>query len=108
MEAKSYSFGLLPDNFWDLTFHEYFLMQRGVYEYENSKEKREWERIRWLACVLMQPHKKKGTTLNPIDLMRFEWEKPKQKVDLEERRKAAMYAVKKFNIELPSELKKED
>ena len=98
MEASAYGIGLLPDEFWDLTFHEFFLMQRGRNESLEMKERFEWERVRWLACINMQPHKKKNTKLNPQDLVKFEWEKKDSKIDPEKRKKRAEYARKKYEL----------
>ena len=63
-------------------------------------ERFEWERTRWLACLILQPHKKKNSQLNPTDLVRFEWEKKKEEIDLDKRRKAAEYAIKKYKKEI--------
>lgn len=93
----------MPDEFWDLTFHEFFLIQRGRNEQFELKERFEWERTRWLACLMLQPHKKKNSKLNPTDLVRFEWEKKHEKISAEKRKQAAMYAAKKYKIELPKE-----
>lgn len=60
------------------------------------RERTEWERVRWLACVMMQPHKKQGAKLTPTDLVKFEWEKKVVEVDVEQQRKAAEYAKKKY------------
>tara|TARA_R100001510_G_scaffold42925_1_gene39386 strand:- start:26 stop:343 length:318 start_codon:yes stop_codon:yes gene_type:complete len=103
LEASAYGIGLLPSEFWDLTFHEFFLMQRGRNELMEMQERFEWERVRWLACVNMQPHKKKGSTLNPIDLIKFDWERKEEKIEAEKRKQAAIYAAKKYKIELPKE-----
>lgn len=45
---------------------------------------------------MMQPHKKKGTKLTPTDLVKFEWEKKSVEVDIEQQKKAAEYAKKKY------------
>jgi hypothetical protein len=52
LEAIAYGFGLLPKEFWSLTFHEFFLLQRGRNEQLEMKERFEWERTRWLACLI--------------------------------------------------------
>ena len=46
------------------------------------KERFEWERTRWLCAVLLQPHRKKGTSIKPTDLIKFEWEKKDKKTEL--------------------------
>jgi len=63
--------------------------------------KTEWERTRWLACLLLQPHKKKNSSLKPTDLVRFDWEKKEEKIDIEKRKKSAEYARKKYKIDIP-------
>ena len=62
------------------------------------KERFEWERVRWLGCVFLQPHAKKSKRISPKDLIEFEWEKKefKTKDTLEERRKRAEYAIKLY------------
>tara|TARA_R110002012_G_scaffold13648_4_gene57973 strand:- start:3984 stop:4199 length:216 start_codon:yes stop_codon:yes gene_type:complete len=60
------------------------------------KERFEWERTRWLCAVLLQPHRKKGTSIKPTDIIRFDWEKKDKKADLETRRKRGEYAQKKY------------
>lgn len=107
MEAIAYGFGLLPEEFWSLTFHEFFLLQRGRNEIMEMQAKIEWERTRWLACLLLQPHKKKNSRLQPTDLVRFDWEKKEEKIDIEKRKKAAEYARKKYKIDVPENNKNE-
>lgn len=42
---------------------------------ETNRELREsWEQVRWLAAVGLQPHAKKGTTIKPTDLIKFDWD----------------------------------
>ena len=60
-----------------------------------------------MACLILQPHKKKNSKLNPTDLVRFEWEKKEEKMDFEKRKKAAEYAVKKYKIEIPKNYQNE-
>lgn len=96
MEAIAYGFGILPKEFWDLTFHEFFLLQRGRNEIFQMKERFEWERTRWLCAVLLQPHRKKGTSIKPTDLIKFEWEKKDKKTNLKERKLRGEYAQKKY------------
>ena len=99
MEAVAYGLDLLPKDFWDLTFHEFFCIQKGRNDRLEMSMRTEWERTRWLACVLLQPHTKKNSNLTPQKLVRFEWEKKVEKIDKEERKKRAEYALKKYKIE---------
>ena len=64
LEAIAYGFGLLPKDFWDLTFHEFQCMQKGINDRIELEQRWEWERVRWLACVNLQPHTKKRTKPN--------------------------------------------
>jgi len=58
----------------------------------------EWERVRWLACCNLQPHTKKGQRLTPEKLVKFEWEKSNEKINVEQQKKRAMYAHKKYEL----------
>jgi hypothetical protein len=54
-----------------------------------------WERQRWAACILLQPHIQKGKTLSPTDLVRFPWEEDAKalqpKDGLDDETKQALY-----------------
>ena len=54
--------------------------------------------MRWLACVNLQPHTKKGQNLTPQKLVKFDWEKKKKKTDIEKQRKRAEYVKKKYEL----------
>jgi hypothetical protein len=56
---------------------------------------------------MLQPHRKKGSSLNPTDLVKFEWEKKDTENSYEKRKKQAIYAAKRFKIELPKDEEKE-
>tara|TARA_X000001388_G_scaffold40773_1_gene28678 strand:+ start:2500 stop:2808 length:309 start_codon:yes stop_codon:yes gene_type:complete len=97
LEAVAYGLGLLPNDFWTLTFHEFFCIQKGRNDRFEMEQQFEWERVRWLACCNLQPHTKKGQRLTPEKLVKFQWEKSKKEIDLEEQKKKAEYALKKYN-----------
>lgn len=42
---------------------------------QDNKQQASWERTRWLATMLLQPHTKKGQNLTPEKLANFPWEK---------------------------------
>tara|TARA_R110000796_G_scaffold153325_3_gene269859 strand:+ start:216 stop:437 length:222 start_codon:yes stop_codon:yes gene_type:complete len=54
--------------------------QKALQEHEQS----EWERTRWLACCMLQPHAKKGRKLKPSDLMKFPWDKKEKETTADE------------------------
>ncbi len=65
----------------------------------------DWERTRWAAMVSMQPHLKKGTTLKPTDLIKFEWDKKKQEAkQTTAEEKAAKWA--KWDAEMKAKYQK--
>ena len=97
MESVAYGLNLLPSDFWNLTFHEFFLIQKGRNDVIEMKERFEWERTRWLACVLLQPHTKKNSRLTPQKLVKFEWEKTEVE-DKDKQRKRAEYIAKKYKL----------
>ena len=89
---------MLPKDFWTLTFHEFLCTQKGINDRFELEQRQEWERIRWLACVNLQPHTKKGQNLTPQKLVRFDWEKKKVKTDAKKQRKRAEYINKKYKL----------
>ena len=54
--------------------------------------------MRWLACVYLQPHTKKGQNLTPQKLVKFDWEKKKRKTNINKQRKRAEYVKKKYEL----------
>ena len=81
--------GLSPHAFWSATLGEVVLALSNNNLHHDMLQRREWERTRWLATVLMQPHLKKGHKLLPEDLAVFEWEKAPAKGTWDEERMAA-------------------
>lgn len=50
---------------------------QGWEDVEQRRAREAWERTRWHACALLQPHMKKGKKLRPSDLIRFPWDAKK-------------------------------
>lgn len=67
-----------PDDYWDLTPLEFHYKLKGWQKFQQRQLESEWERTRWMTWTLLQPHTKKGAFKNPIDLVRFPWEKSKE------------------------------
>ena len=88
--------GLLPSQFWDFTLHEFILYKKGFEEMYKRNERNEWERTRWLASIVLQPHAKQGKTIKPTDFFKFDDEK-EQGITLDERKRRAVYASKKLD-----------
>lgn len=66
---------LSPSCFYDMLLSEFLLAADGFYELEQTREQQQWERTRWLAAVVLQPHAKKGTRIKPTDIAKFPWDK---------------------------------
>lgn len=86
----------MPEEFWKLTFHEFWCIQKGKNDRFELLQRYEWERVRWLATCNLQPHTKKGQNLTPQKLVKFEWEKTKKELDREKQIKRAKYIKKKY------------
>lgn len=74
MELGLGHLALAPSVFYGMTLREFFAALTGQQERETEKERRQWERTRWLATCLLQPHTGKNKKLQPTDLIRFSWE----------------------------------
>lgn len=62
-----------------MEFKDFLLAADAFFELEETRERQQWERQRWLATVLLQPHAKKGATLKPTDITKFPWDKKQKK-----------------------------
>ena len=71
--------GLSYDDFCRLTPEEFGTVSKVYHEYREADFKGEWERMRMLAAITIQPHVKKKIT--PQALLPFEWDKQKPKTE---------------------------
>jgi hypothetical protein len=83
--------GLEVDEFYNMLPREFWNRLEGFYELENLREKNNWERTRWSTCILLNIHLGKGKRIKPTDLVKFDWDKKTNKVDLEELKNKAEY-----------------
>lgn len=86
---------LSPSSFYDMTLTEFFAAVRGYRECQSRVGREDWERIRWLATVGMQPHLKKNRRLKPTDLIRFPWENTVSDAPTEEQRLKSLERIRK-------------
>jgi|TARA_R110000851_G_scaffold2992_2_gene12115 hypothetical protein len=85
-----------PDVFWNLTMREFQLKQRGYLERLEDEQIHGWNLTRTLACYILKPHLKKGSKMNPTDIMYLPIDgKTKSEIDIEKRRKLGILAAKK-------------
>ena len=82
------------NDFYDMLPREFWNKLDGFYELENLREKQCWERERWSTCLLLNIQLGKGKRLKPTDLIEFEWDKKKDKKDIEELKNKAEFIKK--------------
>ena len=68
-----------PSVFYDMTFLEFCAAAQGAAKQDEQNQQQEWERTRWLATLMLQPHSKKGQSIKPRDLVIFPWEEKRKK-----------------------------
>lgn len=73
---------LNPISLFDMTLDEFELAVSGFQKMSEIRERGDWERTRWLATILLQPHMKKGKELKPTDLAQFPWEQKQKKTNM--------------------------
>lgn len=82
------------DDFYDMLPREFWNKVEGFHELENMRQRSDWERTRWSTCLLLNIQLPKNKSINPKDLIKFEWEKD-NKIDFEElKMKAELYKNK--------------
>jgi hypothetical protein len=70
---------LSPSAFYSMELSDFLIAAQGFHDLEQHRQRAEWERTRWLASVVLQPHAKKGTRIKPEDIAKFPWEKKEKK-----------------------------
>ena len=69
------------DEFYDMLPREFWNKVEGFHELENLRQRNDWERTRWSTCLLLNIQIAKGKRLKPTDLIQFEWDNKKDKMD---------------------------
>ena len=83
------------DEFYDMLPREFWNKIEGFRELENMRQRSDWERTRWSTCLLLNIQLPKNKSIKPTDLIEFEWEKGKKKIDFEDlKNKAELYKKK--------------
>ena len=77
----------------------------SFYEFENNKERQEWERARFIAFMTIKPHDTKKKFKKPSDLIKFGWEQQQLEKDIKDL-KHKMKQSRKFENELYKKLMK--
>lgn len=69
------------DDFCRLDFVEFAAIWKAYAEQRDTNFKDEWQRMRLLASILIQPYLTKGRKMTPEKLLPFPWDKKAQKQD---------------------------
>lgn len=71
--------GLSYDDFCRLDFEEFAAVWKAYAEQRDTNFKDEWQRMRLLATIVIQPHLSKGRKITPEKLLPFPWDHEKAK-----------------------------
>lgn len=99
IQVVAFQIGLKPAEFYDITPKEFVLLQRAHEKNEQTKQQAIWDSTRWLACILLQPHMRKGRNIKPKDLAKFPWDEKTKKTkayDNKQIKKQAAYTAKLY------------
>ncbi len=77
----------------------------SFYEFENNKERQEWERARFIAFMTIKPHDTKKKFKKPSDLIKFGWEQQQLEKDINDL-KSKMKRSRKMETDLYKKLMK--
>tara|TARA_R110002051_G_scaffold98296_2_gene168446 strand:+ start:5510 stop:5854 length:345 start_codon:yes stop_codon:yes gene_type:complete len=83
---------MTPETLYNITPRNFLNAQIGAGKLYAQKEQGEWERARWMAAVIINPHTKRK--ISPKDITKFPWERISEsnaapKIDLEQMQKQA-------------------
>ncbi len=76
MAAAFGQMGMNPADFWQMSWRDFQIKQRGFFELKNQEYKRTWEQTRLLAFYAIKPHDVHRRFPTAKDLFMFRWEKP--------------------------------
>ena len=73
MEQIAFSeLNMTPETLYNMTPRNFLNAQIGAGKLFELKEQGEWERARWMAAVIINPHTKRK--IAPNDITKFPWE----------------------------------
>jgi hypothetical protein len=88
---------MTPDEFWDITMRAFLLKQRGYLEAIEDEQIHGWNMTRVLACYTLKPHLKKGSKLQPKDIMYLPIDGTSvEQMDIAKKRRAGLLAAKRM------------
>ena len=80
----------------------------GKREYEDMLQRFEWERIRFLTTALINKDRKRQHQIKQKDLITFDWEQQKKKINIDKERKKALYLMAQADKENKKNREKKD
>ena len=87
--------GFTIDELYDMNPKNFLNAQLGRKRLYDQNQQAEWERARWIACVIINPHLKRP--IDPKKITVFSWEKKsrkKNRADIEKILKESQYQDK--------------
>lgn len=70
---------LTYDDFCKMDFEEFAAVYKAYAEQRDTDFKDEWQRMRMLAAIVIQPHLAKNRKITPEKLLPFPWDKKRAK-----------------------------
>tara|TARA_R100001163_G_C5068278_1_gene208298 strand:+ start:8607 stop:8924 length:318 start_codon:yes stop_codon:yes gene_type:complete len=91
------------NEFYNMTPRNFINAQIGLKNLYEQNQQAEWERARWMACVIINPHLKRS--IDPKKITKFPWEiaarrKKAKKFDIEKLLKESEYQDKLHNLKM--------
>ena len=88
------------NEFYSMTPRNFINAQLGHKDLYDQNQHAEWERARWMACVIINPHLKRS--IDPKKITTFPWEKERirkkaKKMDMEKIKLQSEFADKLYN-----------
>ncbi len=80
----------------------------GKREYEDMLQRFEWERIRFQTTALINKDRKRQHQIKQKDLITFDWEQQKKKINIDKERKKALYLMAQADKENKKNREKKD
>lgn len=96
--------GLTTDEFYMMTPRNFINAQNGHKRLYEQNQRAEWERARWMACVIINPHLKRG--ISPGKITTFPWEKIKKSKEHIKHDIQRLIKESKFDDKVQEKLKK--
>ena len=83
--------GMSVDDFYNMIPIHFFNKMDGFFELEQLRNRSDWERTRWQTCFLLNIQLSRAKQLKLQDLIKFDWEKKKNKTDFEKLKNKAEF-----------------